>query len=113
MIDAIPRFMIEMEENKKFFKNYSPLWPSFLKFAMFKSDHSNPVLLLAFVNFTITIFVSFSYKIEDGEVVREHMFFVKFLGKLNVYFSMIVLGFYLLLRFKIYYRISENDLQTQ
>ena len=113
MIDAIPQFMIEMEENRKLYRDYSPLWPTFMKFAMFESDHTKPVLLLAFVNFTITIFVSFSYKIEDGQVVREHMFFVKFLGKLNVYLSMVVLAFYLILRFKIYYRIAENELLAQ
>lgn len=45
----------------------------------------------------------------NSKVVRDHMFFVKFLGKLNVYLSMIILTFYLLLRFKIYYRISENE----
>lgn len=66
MIDDIPHFMIEMEENRKFFKNYSPLWPNLLKIAMFKADHSKPVILLAIINFAITIFVSFSYKIEDG-----------------------------------------------
>lgn len=41
------------------------------------------------------------------------MFFVKFLGKLNVYLSMLVLGFYLLLRFKIYYRIAEAERQAK
>jgi hypothetical protein len=41
------------------------------------------------------------------------MFFVKFLGKLNVYLSMVVLAFYLMLRFKIYYRIAENELLAQ
>ncbi|KAL4464407.1 hypothetical protein ABPG72_010894 [Tetrahymena utriculariae] len=113
MIDAIPHFMIEMEENRKFFKNYSPLWPKLLQIVMFDSDHSKPVILLAVINFIITIFVSFSYKIEDGQVVREHTTFVKVLGKLNVYLSTIILSFYLLLRSKIYYRIDVNELQTQ
>lgn len=66
MIDATTKFMVEMEENRKVLRDYSPLFPRFLNFAMFESDHTKPVLLLALLNFAITIFVSFSYKLEDG-----------------------------------------------